>query len=51
MVNNTKIIYESLEGSRPTFRWCWRVHELDSGLVYPSQESGDPHTLGATFTM
>jgi hypothetical protein len=35
MVNNTAIIYESLEGSRPTFRWCWQVHDLDLGLVCP----------------
>jgi hypothetical protein len=29
------IIYESLEGSCPTFRWCWQVHELDLVLVCP----------------
>ncbi len=28
-------IYESLEGSRATFRWCWQVCELDLRMVCP----------------
>jgi hypothetical protein len=35
MVNNTWIIYESIECSQATFKWCWRVHDLDTGMVCP----------------
>jgi hypothetical protein len=50
MVNNTQIIYESLEGSRATFRWCWQVCELDLRIVCPYLGFWG-HTLVATCTM
>jgi hypothetical protein len=47
------IIYESLEGSRATFRWCWRVCELDLGMVCPypgiwgsTHPCGNIHNVG-----
>jgi hypothetical protein len=53
MVNNTWIIYESLEDSHATFRWCWQVCDLDLGMVCPypgiwgsTHSCGNIHNVG-----